>query len=150
GFFLNFVSFDTTGKVIDDGKDWMYGDNGNDVLFGGTDHDRLFGGKGDDYLQLDDNQNTDGGLNNNSDDATQPQATAGAGDFAYGGDGLDVLIANSGSDRMFDWGGEFNTFIVPFSRFGDPTVNRRPSPHIDAFLSALSAAGGADPDLTEP
>ena len=25
---------------------------------------------------------------------------------------------------MFDWGGEFNSFIVPFSPFGDPTVNR--------------------------
>ena len=150
GYILNFVSFDTTGQVIDDGKDWIYGDNGNDVLFGGTDHDRLFGGRDDDYLQLDDNLNTDGGLNNNTDDASIPQVTAGTGDFAYGGDGLDVLIANSGNDRMFDWGGEFNSFLVPFARFGNPTVVRSPSPHIQDFLIALSAAGGNDPDLTEP
>ena len=56
----------------------MFGDHGNDVLFGGTGHDRLFGGKGDDYLQLDDNLNTNGGLNNTADDATTPLTTAGA------------------------------------------------------------------------
>jgi hypothetical protein len=150
GFLLNFDSFDSTGKLIEDGKDWIFGDQGNDVLFGGTGQDRLFGGRGDDYLQLDDNLNTDGGLNTTSDDATTPQTTAGAGDFAYGGDGLDVLIANSGYDRMYDWGGEFNSFIVPFARFGEPTVNRSPNPHIVAFLDALSAAAGADPGLTEP
>src|SRR5262249_44753263 len=150
-FILNFDSFDTSNKLIEDGKDWIYGDQGNDVLFGGTGHDRLFGGQGDDYLQLDDNLNTDGGLNNNADDATNSQATAGGGDFAYGGDGLDVLIANSGYDRMFDWGGEFNTFIVPFARFGNPTVNREaPKPALLQFLTDLATAGGADPGLTEP
>src|SRR5205823_5045468 len=41
---------------------------------------------------------------------TAPQATAGAGDFTYGGDGLDVLIANSGYDRMYDWGGKGDDF----------------------------------------
>ena len=150
GFILNFDSFDASGKLIEDGKDWIFGDNGNDVLFGGTGHDRLFGGKGDDYLQLDDNLNTNGGLNTDADDATTPQTTAGAGDFAYGGDGLDILIGNSGYDRMYDWGGEFNSFIVPFSRFGAPTVNRSPSPHIMQFLRDLASAGGADPGLSEP
>jgi hypothetical protein len=51
-----------------------------------------------------------------------PQTTAGAGDFTYGGDGLDVLIANTGYDYMFDWGGELNSFIVPFARFGAPIL----------------------------
>ena len=150
GFFLNFDSFDASGKLIEDGKDWVFGDHGNVVLFGGTGHDRLFGGKGDDYLQLDDNLNTGGGLNTDSDDATTPLTTAGAGDFAYGGDGLDVLIANSGYDRMYDWGGEFNSFVAPFSRFGAPTVNRSPNPHIVQSIRDLAAAGGADQDLTEP
>ena len=71
-------------------------------------------------------------------------------DFAYGGDGLDVLIANSGGDRLFDWSGEFNSFIVPFSAFGDPTVVRQPSPQIYQFLLDLSRASGADQSLTEP
>jgi hypothetical protein len=149
-FILNFTSFDVLGNPVQDGKDWIYGDQGNDILFGGTGHNRLFGGTGDDYLQADNNLNTDGGLNDTSDDATNPQLTAGAADFVYGGDGLDVMIANSGSDRMFDWGGEFNSYLVPFARFGEPTIYRSPNPHIMAFLSALSAAGGADQNLIDP
>ena len=38
---------------------------------------------------------------------------------------------------MFDWSGEFNSFIVPFSPFGAPTVNRGFSPHIRDFIRAL-------------
>ena len=37
------------------------------------------------------------------------------GDFAFGGAGRDVMIANTALDRMYDWGGEFNSFLVPFS-----------------------------------
>ena len=57
-------------------------------------------------------------------DQSDPANATGGGDFAYGGGGLDILIANSGGDRMFDWTGEFNSFLVPFARFGLPTVNR--------------------------
>src|SRR5262249_23333527 len=96
------------------------------------------------------NLNTDGGLNNNADDANFPQQTAGAGDWAYGGDGLDVMIADSGYDRMYDWGGEFNSFVVPFARFGEPTVNRLPNPHIQAFLTSLAAAAGTDQAVVDP
>ena len=149
GFLLNFDTFDANG-LIEDGKDQIFGDMGHDALFGGTGHDRLFGGLGDDYLQLDDNLDTNGGLNDRVDDARIPEVTGGAGDFAYGGGGLDVLIANTGYDRMFDWGGEFNSFIVPFARFGAPTINRLPSPDIQEFLINLSAAGGDDPALFGP
>ena len=45
---------------------------------------------------------------------------------------------------MFDWTGEFNSFIVPFSPFGAPTVNRLFSPHARDFIRALAAAGGED------
>src|SRR5262249_44087262 len=38
-FILNFDSFDSTGTLIEDGKDWIFGDQGNDVLFGGTGQD---------------------------------------------------------------------------------------------------------------
>jgi Ca2+-binding RTX toxin-like protein len=145
GFFLNFDAVDTAGKKIDDGKDRLFGDLGHDWLVGGTQNDRLFGGKGDDVLNADDNLDTAGGLNN------QPDAVQFADrDFAYGGDGLDVLIANTGGDRLFDWGGEFNSYIVPFSPFGDPTVVRSPNPHIRDFLLALGRESGADQSLTEP
>jgi Ca2+-binding RTX toxin-like protein len=150
GFILNFDSFEPNGDLIEDGKDWIFGDLGHDVLFGGTGHDRLFGGLGDDYHQADDNLDTDGGLNNNADDFRLPGTTAGAGDFAFGGGGLDVLIANTGADRLFDWTGEFNSFVVPFARFGAPTVNRQVSPHAKEFLRGLADAGGMDPGLLEP
>jgi subtilisin-like proprotein convertase family protein len=94
-------------------------------------------------LNADDNLET----NNGSNDVVDAQSW---GDFVFGGGGLDVLIANTGHDRLFDWTGEFNSFFVPFSRFGAPTVNRSPSPHIQNFLSDLGVASGADQTLTEP
>jgi Ca2+-binding RTX toxin-like protein len=145
GFFLNFDTLDAGGQKIEDGKDRLFGDLGNDWLVGGTGKDRLFGGKGDDLLNADDNVDTAGGLNN------QPDAALFADrDFAYGGDGLDVLIANTGGDRLFDWGGEFNSYIVPFSAFGNPTVVRSPNPQIQQFLLDLGRTSGADRALTEP
>src|SRR6185295_4842675 len=71
-------------------------------------------------------------------------------DFVYGGDGLDVMIANTGADRMFDWSGEFNSYIVPFSAFGNPTMERSPSPQNRQFLLDLGRESGADQTLTEP
>src|SRR5207245_2243627 len=105
----------------------------------------LFGGQGDDLMNADDNLDTNGGLNN------MPDATQFADrDFVYGGDGLDVMIANTGGDRMFDWGGEFNSYIVPFSPFGEPTVYRQISPALQQFLLSLGQESGADQSMTEP
>ncbi|MFU8777332.1 MAG: calcium-binding protein, partial [Roseovarius sp.] len=143
GFFLNFATFDATGAIVEDGKDNIFGGTGNDWLVGGTGHDRLFGGAGDDYLQGDDYLGTNGGANTDADPAAW-------GDFLVGGAGRDVLIANSGFDRMFDWTGEFNSFIVPFAQFGLPTIYRVPSPHVIDFLTDLAAAGGADMTLPSP
>ena len=61
-----------------------------------------------------------------------------------------MLIANTGGDRMFDWGGEFNSYLVPFSPFGNPTVVRSPTPHVQQFLLDLGRESGADQTLTEP
>jgi Ca2+-binding RTX toxin-like protein len=144
-YFLNFDATDGSGAKIDDGKDRLFGDDGNDWLVGGTDNNRLFGGKGDDLMNADNNLTTNGGLNN------VPDPTQFADrDFVYGGDGLDVMIANTGGDRMYDWGGEFNTYLVPFAPFGDPTVVRAPSPHIQQFLLDLGHWSGADQAMTEP
>ena len=144
GFFLNFDATDAAGQKINDGKDRLFGDLGNDWLVGGTENDRMFGGMGDDVHNLDDNQETP---NNNE----QPDAVAYADrDFAYGGGGLDVLIANTGGDRMFDFTGEFNSFLVPFAPFGHPTINRSPSPHVDDFLRGLARESGNDFSLAEP
>ena len=140
GFFLNFDAVNGATK-IDDGNDVLFGDDGNDWLVGGTDNDRLFGGTGDDHINADDNHDTNGGLNNAPDVAAFADR-----DFVYGGDGLDVMIANTGGDRLFDWGGEFNSYVVPFAAFGAPTVNRAPSPQIQAFLLALGQESGSRRD----
>jgi Ca2+-binding RTX toxin-like protein len=143
-FLLNFDA--TVGGVkIDDGKDRIFGDLGHDWIVGGTGKDRLFGGQGDDMIDADDNKDTAGGLNSEPDAPLFADA-----DFVYGGDGLDVMIANTGADRLYDWGGEFNTYVVPYNPFGLPTVLRKPQPALIDFLLALGAESGADRTRTEP
>jgi hypothetical protein len=61
-----------------------------------------------------------------------------------------VLIANTAQDRMFDWHGEFNSYFVPFSPFGVPTVNRLFSPDVRDLMRELAFAAGADLTLTPP
>jgi hypothetical protein len=56
-----------------------------------------------------------------------------------------VLIANTGGDRLIDWVGEFNSYLVPFAPFGMATVSRTLQPQLPEFLYALSASDGADP-----
>jgi Ca2+-binding RTX toxin-like protein len=145
GFFLNFDAIDANGQKIEDGKDSIFGDLGNDWLVGGTGADRIFGGFGDDLLNADDNLETNNAQNNRPDSPSFADA-----DFSFGGGGLDVLIANTGADRLFDWVGEFNSYFVPFSGFGEPTVFRAHSPQIRRFLLDLAKSAGGDQSLTEP
>ena len=128
----------TWGTVYSDGDDKLFGDVGNDWLVGGTGRDNLYGGWGDDLLNADDNLNGQGGLNDAPD--THPYYE----DRAYGGAGRDILIGNTGGDRLIDWAGEFNSYIVPFAPFGLGTVSRALQPQIAEFLYSLSASDGAD------
>jgi hypothetical protein len=66
-------------------------------------------------------------------------------DRAYGGAGRDVLIGNTGGDRLIDWVGEYNSYIVPYAPFGMASVSRTMQPFLPEFLYALSAGDGADP-----
>ncbi|MCA9179632.1 MAG: hypothetical protein KDB14_34490 [Planctomycetales bacterium] len=144
GFLLNFEAT-VNGEKIEDGKDAIFGDLGNDWLVGGTGHDRVFGGLGDDLLQLDDNLDTAGGANDRPDDPAFADA-----DFGFGGGGRDVLIGNTGADRLIDWSAEFNTYVVPFRGASSPTIIRNASPHVIQFLQDLAQASGADGRLSEP
>jgi Ca2+-binding RTX toxin-like protein len=145
GFFLNFAEGDgpevisSLGTVYTDGDDRIFGDSGNDWLVGGTGRDNLYGGWGNDLLNADDDQTTNGGLNDMPD--TQPTYE----DRAYGGAGRDVLIANTEGDRLIDWAGQFNSYIVPFAQSGMGTISRTLQPHLAEFLYALSLSDGADP-----
>jgi hypothetical protein len=55
-----------------------------------------------------------------------------------------VLIANTKSDRLIDWIGEYNSSLVPFNPFGASTVWRASAPAVRQFLYDLSKADGAD------
>ena len=144
-FLLNFnegegvaVVSATYSTKFSDGDDKIFGDLGNDWLVGGTGRDDIYGGWGDDLLNADDDHGTTSGTNDGPD--THPSYE----DRAYGGAGRDVLIGNTGGDRLIDWVGEFNSFIVPFAPFGLGTVSRTLQPQLAEFLYALSASDGAD------
>jgi hypothetical protein len=145
-FVLNFnydeglpdTRFDPQG-TLSDGDDVIFGDLGNDWLVGGTGKDHLYGGYGADLLNADDNHDTNAGVNDMSDtDATYE-------DIAYGGAGRDVLIANTGGDRLIDWAGEFNSYIVSYAPFGAFTISRALQPGLMRYLYDISANDGADP-----
>ncbi|HEV2294748.1 MAG TPA: calcium-binding protein [Tepidisphaeraceae bacterium] len=128
-----------------DGDDAIFGDDGNDWAVGGTGKDRLYGGRGDDLLNVDDNLDTNGGLND------QPDGGAHAGaDLAFGGAGRDVLIGNSEDDRLIDWVGEFNSYIVPFSPFGARAISRALQPQLPEFLLKLASSDGMDMTRIDP
>jgi Ca2+-binding RTX toxin-like protein len=122
-----------------DGTDRIFGDTGNDWLVGGTGRDDLYAGFGNDLLNADDDQRTN--LLRND----QPDTQVSYEDRAFGGAGRDVLIANTGGDRLIDWVGEFNSYLVPFAPFGMATVSRTLQPQLAEFLYTLSASDGADP-----
>jgi len=130
---------DSYGEAWSDGKDVIFGDLGNDWLVGGTGNDNVYGGFGNDLMNVDDNHETNGGANDQPD--TQPSYE----DRAYGGAGRDILIGNTGGDRLIDWVGEFNSYLVPFAPFGMATVSRTLQPQLAEFLYALSGSDGADP-----
>ena len=128
----------TYPEVNDDGQDAIFGDLGNDWLVGGTGRDNIYGGFGNDLLNADDNSTTNGSLND------QPDTHPTYEDRAYGGAGRDVLIANTGGDRLIDWVGEYNSYLVPYAPFGQASVSRTLQPFLPEFLYALSAGDGAD------
>jgi Ca2+-binding RTX toxin-like protein len=128
-------------QVNDDGKDAIFGDNGNDWLVGGTGRDDIYGGWGNDMLNADDKHSiTDDGTKTGTFSDTHPTYE----DRAYGGAGRDVLIGNTGGDRLIDWVGEYNSYLVPYAPFGQASVSRTLQPFLPEFLYALSAGDGAD------
>ena len=144
-FFLNFDATDgrPASSVKTDGDDAIFGDLGNDWMVGGTGKDTIWAGWGNDLSNADDDLRTNGWLN----DATDTHPTY--EDRVYGGAGLDILMGNTGGDRLIDWVGEFNSYLVPFAPFGIATVSRQVEPQLPEFLYALSKSQGADPTRTK-
>ena len=138
-FLLNFAI--GTGEW--DGNDRIFGDLGNDWIVGGPGQDQLFGGLGYDLLNADDDHNSP---NNNTaaDIAPAGQATTYYDDIVFGGGGRDILIASSVGDAMVDWIGEYNTYVVPTSKFGPGTIIRLNNDSIVQFLTQLAISSGLD------
>lgn len=130
----------TISNQPSDGNDVIFGDLGNDWSVGGTGEDTIWAGWGNDLSNADDVLTTNGGLNDAPDGVNSSYQ-----DRVYGGAGLDILIGNTGGDRLIDWVGEFNSYLVPFSPFGIATVSRQVNPQLPEFLYALSKSQGADP-----
>jgi hypothetical protein len=127
-----------SASVYSDGNDRLFGDLGDDWIVDGPGKHHAFGGWGDDPINMDDDRTMGGGLNNQPDTATSFE------DVAYGGAGRDVLIGNTGGDRLIDWVDEFNSYPVPFSPFRAGTVSRHLAPGIMEYLLKLSRVDGAD------
>jgi VCBS repeat-containing protein len=132
-WFLDLNTSDGTG-----GNDRLFGDLGNNWIVSGTGQNDLFGGFGNDLLDARSSQDIDGGLND------QPNNAVNITNRAFGGAGKDVLIADNEADRLIDWVGNFNTYLVPFPQFGMPTISRTVQPQLPEFLYALSASDGVD------
>jgi Ca2+-binding RTX toxin-like protein len=130
--------------IPSDGDDVIFGNLGNNWIVGGSGRDHIWGGWGDSVLNADDNHHTTlFGADPIANDREDPyQAYA---DIVFGGAGRDVLIGNTGADRLIDWLGEFNTYVVPFNPAGGHHIWRlAPSPGLLDFLLTLSKADGAD------
>ncbi|MGH3368813.1 MAG: hypothetical protein ACRDPR_02330, partial [Nocardioidaceae bacterium] len=152
------VSYSPAGDCLSfedrhsDGSDVLFGDLGNDWLVGGTGQDAMYGGWGNDLLNADDVMTVagEGQFGDQKGKKIQPSPNDVPDthplyqDIAYGGADLDVLIGNTGGDRLIDWVGEFNSYIVPFAPFGIPTVSRQVPPWLYELLYALSRNHGAD------
>ncbi|OWK21135.1 hypothetical protein AJ88_20765 [Mesorhizobium amorphae CCBAU 01583] len=121
-----------------DGNDAVFGDLGNDWIVGGTGRDHIYGGWGNDLMNADDVRSTNNWLND------QPETHPMYEDRVFGGAGLDILIGNTGGDRLIDWVGEFNTYLVPFAPFGIATVSRQVPPQLFDFLYAQAFSDGVD------
>src|SRR5206468_4115461 len=138
------------GIVQTDGDDAIFGDLGNDWMVGGTGKDTIWAGWGNDLSNADDDLRTNDWLNDIPKGSAYTSATdthPTYEDRVYGGAGLDILMGNTGGDRLIDWVGEFNSYIVPFAPFGSAAVSRQVLPGLPEFLYNLSRSQGADQTL---
>jgi Ca2+-binding RTX toxin-like protein len=131
-------------------EDFVFGGDGDDVAWGGRGPDDLFGGWGDDHLDVRPRE-ADG-----SDPRDPPEWwTWGVPDHyqgydtIYGGWDQDAMQANIAlpgpreADRLIDWAGGFNVFYVCPGAYGEGTITRQGSPHLQAYLQALAQGDGA-------
>jgi hypothetical protein len=131
------------------GDDAIFGDFGNDWIITAMGRSRVYGGWGNDIVDLRASLTVDLGLNDMpvTDTMQQPAGTVGTPAWealVFGGAGQDILFAGTGGDRLIDWVGNHNTYVVPFAPYGEPTVSRALQPGLPVFLYQLSQSDGSD------
>ncbi|MBK8460090.1 MAG: hypothetical protein IPL43_07790 [Micropruina sp.] len=96
-----------------DGSDALFGDLGNDWMVGGTGQDTIWAGWGNDLSNADDVMTIagSGAFGDQKGRKIQPSPNDTPDthplyqDRVFGGAGLDILIGNTGGDRLIDWWG---------------------------------------------
>src|SRR5256886_14746423 len=129
------------GIVQTDGDDAIFGDLGNDWMVGGTGKDTIWAGWGNDLSNADDDLRTNDWLNDIPKGSAYTSATdthPTYEDRVYGGAGLDILMGNTGGDRLIDLVGEVNSSIVPLAPFGIATARRQSDPQLPQVLDTPS------------
>ncbi|MEX0749436.1 MAG: hypothetical protein WD359_01390, partial [Dehalococcoidia bacterium] len=140
----------------DNGNDRLFGDNGADDMWGGSHHDHLWGGY--DYDQMDIHPNVAVDINGLEIVPCTPSATPDPQewyffgldancdgnfedvDYMYGGWDADAMQANIGDngpqlgDRLIDWIGVYNLYILCPGTYGEFVSTREFSPAMTAFI----------------
>jgi Ca2+-binding RTX toxin-like protein len=140
-------------------EDRLFGDDGDDVMWGGRGHDHLWGGRGEDDLDVRPRPEQIIPVQGNKEAKFAPDPppwfTWGFPenyhdiDYAHGGWDADVLQANVGDegpvegDRLIDWVGNFNAYLLCPGLFGEFVVTRDLSPSMIGFLQDLGTGDGA-------
>jgi Ca2+-binding RTX toxin-like protein len=149
----------------DDGNDRLFGDNGADDMWGGRHHDHLWGGY--DYDQMDLHPNVAIGLDGLEAVPCVPNGTPDPQewyffgvdencdgnfedvDYMYGGWDADAMQANVGDngprlgDRLIDWIGVYNLYVLCPGTYGEFVSTREFSPAMTGFIFDWIAGDGA-------
>lgn len=144
------------------GNNIIWGGDGHDIIWGGIGDDRIYGGAGDNIIDL--KMSNFSGLQTSvsdmawwdlawsiapSVDTDSDAATTNGHDLIYGGHGRDILMADMGGagptpgDRLIDWNGSFNLYLVCDGGYGAGRVLRNSSPNTIEVLRQLAEADGA-------
>ncbi|MES1246856.1 MAG: hypothetical protein ABUS54_04190, partial [Actinomycetota bacterium] len=87
----------------------------------------------------------------NANDIVDPRGTTPTfADIAYGGEGFDILIANTASDRLLGWNDPSTVYYYPWEGNADDVViHGGPRAELDEFVLDLGLALGDDPTRPE-
>jgi hypothetical protein len=153
-----------------DGRDVIWGGDGHDVIWGGEGDDRIYGGAGDDVIDVKLRQDGTWPVQDwtgwtgwtgdplvpvaswvlvaPSVDTDQDASTDNGHDLVFGGTGADLMQADVGGggpqpgDRLLDWYGAHNAYLVCQGAYGAGYVLRNPSPATVSMLRQLAAFDG--------